>query len=82
MATDLTIERPASPILSLPHGTLALAGLATTAGVIHLVATVEHVTVDLELGFFFALVGAAQIAAGHRIGRTPFGQSGLQTACN
>jgi hypothetical protein len=69
MATDVTIERPASRILSLPHGTLALAGLATTAGIIHLVATVEHVTVDWELGLFFALVGAAQLAAGYRIYR-------------
>ncbi|HVF79824.1 MAG TPA: hypothetical protein VNA28_16120 [Solirubrobacteraceae bacterium] len=69
MATDVTIERPGSRMLGLPHGTLALAGLAMTAGVIHLVATVEHVTVDLELGLFFALVGAAQIAAGYRIHR-------------
>ena len=69
MATDVPIERSASPAVSLPHGTLALAGLAATAGFIHVVATVEHVGVDWELAVFFALVGAGQLAAGWRIYR-------------
>jgi hypothetical protein len=69
MATDVLIERPASRIVSLPHGFLVLAGLATTAGIIHLVATAEHIGADWELGVFFALVGLGQLAAGWRIYR-------------
>jgi len=69
MATDVTIERSARRAVSLPHGALALAGLAATAGVIHVVATVEHVGVEWELAVFFAVVGAAQLAAGWRIYR-------------
>ena len=69
MATDVPIERAVARSVSLPNGALALAGLAATAGVIHLVATVEHVGVDWELAVFFALVGAGQLAAGWRIYR-------------
>jgi hypothetical protein len=69
MATDVPIERAAPRSLSLPHGAQALAGLAATAGLIHLVATVEHVGVDWELVVFFALVGVAQLAAAWRIYR-------------
>lgn len=67
--TEVTIERPASRIDVLPHGALALAGLAASAGVIHLVAMVEHVGADWELAVFFALVGSAQLAAGWLIWR-------------
>ena len=69
MATDVPIERPASSVVDLPHGALAPAGLAATAGVIHLVAAIEHIGVDWELGAFFAVVGAGQLAAGWRIHR-------------
>lgn len=69
MATDVPIERAVARSVSLPNGALALAGLAATTGVIHLVATVEHVGVDWELAVFFALVGAGQLAAGWRIYR-------------
>lgn len=69
MATDVPIEGPASQAVGLPHARLALAGLAGTAGMIHLVATVEHVGVEWELVFFFALVGAVQVAVGWRIQR-------------
>lgn len=69
MATDIPIERAVARSVSLPNGALALAGLAATAGIIHLVATIEHVGVDWELTVFFALVGAGQLAAGWRIYR-------------
>ena len=64
MATDLPIERPAAQHLSLPHGALALAGLAATAGFIHLVAMIEHIGVDWTLALFFLLVGSGQLALG------------------
>jgi len=63
MATDVPIERTVPRSISLPHGAIALAGLAATAGLIHFVATVEHVGVDWELAVFFALVGAGQVTA-------------------
>jgi hypothetical protein len=69
MTTDVPIERSASPAVSLPHGALALAGLAATAGVIHFVAMVEHLGIDWHVGLFFGLVGAGQLAAGQRIYR-------------
>lgn len=69
MATDVPIERPVSRIDALPHGALALAGLAATAGVIHFVATIEHIGKDWSLAAFFVLVGAGQLAAGWRIYR-------------
>ncbi len=69
MATDVQIERPLSRVVALPHGALALAGLAATAGVIHFVATIEHIGEDWALAAFFALVGAGQSAAGWRIYR-------------
>ncbi len=69
MATDVPIERPAARVVGLPHGALALAGMAATAGVVHLVAMVEHIAEDWGLAVFFALVGAAQVAAGWRIYR-------------
>ena len=66
---DVPIERPAPRVAGLPHGAVALCGLVTTAGLIHVVAMLEHVGADWELGVFFALVGAAQLAAGWRIYR-------------
>jgi hypothetical protein len=69
MATDVPIERAAPRSISLPHGAMALAGMAATAGLIHLVATVEHIGVDWELAVFFALVGAGQFAVAWRIYR-------------
>ncbi|CAN5275347.1 hypothetical protein BH20ACT16_BH20ACT16_04330 [soil metagenome] len=67
--TEVPIERHASRVSGLPHGTVALAGLAATAGVIHFVATVEHISADWELAVFFALIGAAQLGIGWRIFR-------------
>jgi hypothetical protein len=72
MATDVPIERPVSSVVDLPHGALALAGLAATAGVIHLVATIEHIGVDWELAVFFAVIGAGQLAAGWRVHRNHY----------
>lgn len=69
MATDVPIERPASHAVSLPHGWLAMAALMATAGLIHLVATVEHIGVEWELVVFFGLVGAVQLFVGWRIYR-------------
>jgi hypothetical protein len=69
MATGVPIEHPVSRVVALPHGALALAGLAATAGVVHVVATIEHVGVDWELAVFFAAVGAGQLAAAWRIYR-------------
>ena len=71
MATDVPIERSAAQAVSLPHATLALAGLAVVAGTIHLVATIEHLGVDWELALFFALVGVAQIAGAWWLYRRP-----------
>lgn len=67
MATDVPIERPVARVVALPHGALALAGLAATAGVIHLVAAIEHIGAEWELAIFFVLAGAGQFAAGWRI---------------
>ena len=67
MATDVPIEPAASRMVSLPHGALALTGLAATAGVIHFVATLEHLGADWELAVFLALVGATQVAVGWKI---------------
>jgi hypothetical protein len=66
---DVPIERAASRSMSLRHSAVALTGLAGTAGLIHLVATVEHVGVDWELVVFFALVGLGQLAAAWQIHR-------------
>jgi uncharacterized membrane protein len=63
MATDVPIERVAPRSVSLPHGAVALTGLAATAGLIHLVASVEHFGIDWGLGAFFVLVAVAQFAA-------------------
>lgn len=62
-----TAPQPAS----VPGRVLALVGLAATAGVIHLVATVEHVGDDWPLGVFFALVGSGQLLAARSIYRRP-----------
>lgn len=72
MATDVPIERPVAPVVAGPHGALALAGLAATAGVIHFVATIEHIGEEWELAAFFALTGAGQSAAGWRIYRNAY----------
>ncbi len=80
MAADVPLERSPSRIVSLPHGAPALAGLTATAGVIHLVATVEHVGADWELGVFFTLVGAAQLGVGWRIYRNAAGARLLKLA--
>ena len=80
MATDIPIERSPSRIASLPHGAPALAGLAATAGLIHLVATVEHVGADWELVVFFTLVGAAQLGVAWRIYQDAVGARLLKLA--
>lgn len=71
MATDVPIGRTTSRYESLPNAGLALAGAAATAGVIHIVAMIEHVGEDWDLGLFFFLVGAAQVAAGWSIFKRP-----------
>lgn len=73
VVTDVPIELPVSRSDSLPHGALALAGLAGTAGVIHFVATIEHIGSEWDLAVFFALVGAGQVTVGWRIYREVYG---------
>ncbi len=80
MATDVPITRSASPVVGPAHARPALAGLAATAGAIHLVATVEHVGAEWELAVFFALVGIAQLAAGWLIVRNAAGERFLKLA--
>jgi len=58
----------------LPGVMRALAGLLAVAGVIHVVATVEHVSEDQLLGVFFALVGVGQLYTGWRIYRERYDQ--------
>lgn len=64
MTTDVPIQRPGAHAAPLTHGTLALAGLAGTAGFIHLIAMIEHLGVEWTLALFFAAVAVAQLAAG------------------
>lgn len=80
MATGVPLQRPAPRHLSLPNPVLALAGLATTAGVIHVVAAIEHVGDSWMLGVFFALVGAGQLLAAWWIHREPGDQRTLKLA--
>ncbi|HWC27573.1 MAG TPA: hypothetical protein VG474_13375 [Solirubrobacteraceae bacterium] len=85
MTTEVSIQRAVPsderlpPDERLPAAVLALAGLAGTAGLIHLVAALQHVDENWMLPVFFALVGAAQVAAGWRIHRVP-GEPGLLVA--
>lgn len=69
MATDLPLRRHSSRLLGLQHTRIALAGLAASAGLIHLVAAIEHVGSDLRLAVFFGLVGIGQLAAAWLIHR-------------
>lgn len=78
MTTDAWISRSASPVVGLAHARPALAGLAATAGLIHLVAIVEHVGADWELAAFFALVGIGQLAAGWLLYRDAMGKGLLK----
>ncbi|MEJ7797391.1 MAG: hypothetical protein WKF42_02745 [Solirubrobacteraceae bacterium] len=71
MATGVPVERAAPRLASVAGSVLALAGLVATAGVIHVVAAVQHVAEDWWLGVFFVLVGAGQLLAGWRIYRWP-----------
>lgn len=64
--------------MSVPGHVLALVGLAATAGLIHLVATIEHVSDDWPLGVFFALIGAGQLLAALWIYRKPDDQPMLK----
>jgi len=66
--------------VSLPNGGLALAGLAATAGVIHLVAAIEHGGISWMLGVFFALVGTGQLVVGWWICRSPQDERMLKLA--
>jgi hypothetical protein len=66
--------------VSLPNGGLALAGLAATAGVIHLVAAIEHAGISWMLGVFFALVGTGQLVVGWWICRSPQDERMLKLA--
>lgn len=60
------------PLLSrVPGFILALSGLALTSGTIHLVATIEHLDVNVPLSAFFALVGVGQVGAAWWIFRRP-----------
>ena len=71
MATDVPIPRAATRSVSDSHARLALMGLAGTAGLIHLVASVEHLGAEWSLAAFFLLAGAVQVAAAWRLHRDP-----------
>jgi hypothetical protein len=80
VATRVSLERPAPSYATLPSCGVALSALAATAGVIHLVAAIEHVAVSRMLGVFFALVGTGQLAAGWWIQRRPRNERMLKLA--
>ena len=80
VATGVSLERPLPRYASTANSGLALAGLAATAGVIHLVAAIEHAGVSWMLGVFFALVGTGQLAAGWWIHRGPQDERMLKLA--
>ncbi|HWI08825.1 MAG TPA: hypothetical protein VNT54_15080 [Solirubrobacteraceae bacterium] len=71
MATDASIPRAAARSVSDSDGRLALMGLVGTAGLIHLVASVEHLGAEWSLAAFFLLVGAGQVAAAWLVHRDP-----------
>lgn len=67
MAADVPIQRSAPRLQYADGHLLVLAGLAATAGIIHVVATVQHLDESVALWGFFALVGVAQLFAGWRV---------------
>jgi hypothetical protein len=71
VSTRVSLDRPPPTYAGLSHCGVALSALAATAGVIHLVAAIEHVAVSWMLGVFFALVGTGQLVAGWWIQRSP-----------
>lgn len=71
MATDVQIPHAPAQPASVRHSAVALAGLAATAGLIHLIASAEHVGADWTLGVFFLLVGSGQVAAAWFVHRSP-----------
>lgn len=71
VATDASIEQPVARALPLPDAGLALSGLVGSAGLIHVIASAEHVGADWSLGVFFLLVGAGQLVAARAVHRNP-----------
>jgi hypothetical protein len=80
VATGVSLDRPAPSYAGPPNCSVALSALAATAGVIHLVAAIEHVAVSWMLGVFFALVGTGQLVAGWWIQRSPQDERMLKPA--
>jgi hypothetical protein len=80
VSTRVSLDRPAPSYEGLPNCGVALSALAATAGVIHLVAAIEHVAVSWMLGVFFALVGTGQLIAGWWIQRNPQDERMLKPA--
>lgn len=77
VAAEAPLPRSPSLLADVPGHVLALAGLAGTAGVIHVVATVEHLSDEWWLVLFFAVVGAGQLAAAWWLRRRPPERSAL-----
>jgi len=80
LSTDVFIPRAVTRRPKVSGTVLALAGLVGSAGVIHVVAAIEHVAEDWYLGVFFVLVGAVQLLAAWWIYRRPMDRRVLTAA--
>lgn len=69
--TTVPLLGPVPFLARVPGFILAITGLALTSGTIHVVAFIEHVGLNWQLGAFFALVGVAQVLASSWIYRNP-----------
>lgn len=72
MAAEVLSPRPVARSAGPSHAQTALWGLAGSAGIIHLVASVEHfTTAEWTLALFFVVVGAGQLLAAWLMHRDP-----------
>ena len=71
MATRVAVQRSARSDATVPNAVVVLAGLATTAALIHISAAAQHLAESWVLGVFFVLVGAGQLLVGCWIYRHP-----------
>lgn len=63
-------QRSVPAVSRAPGSLVALSGLASTSGTIHIVAAVEHIDANALLGAFFAAVGVGQLVAAWLLLRT------------
>lgn len=72
MATEVLSPPPVARSAGPSHAQTALWGLAGSAGIIHLVASVEHfTTAEWTFALFFVVVGAGQLLAAWLMHRDP-----------